>query len=83
MFPASRKAIEQGLAVKGTEMKKYLRSLNRHPGVPIAAALMPFGFVAGAKADDWVVGGLVGAAIMCIFWLPVLWTAWEARHEAN
>jgi uncharacterized membrane protein len=43
---------------------------------------MFLGFAAGAKGDKWILGGMIGAAVMCIFWVPVLWTAWEMRHDA-
>jgi uncharacterized membrane protein len=63
------------------EIRKYWKSLERHPGVPIAAACTALGFVAGAsKGGDWFVGGMIGAAIMSVFWLPVLWTAWDMRN---
>ena len=65
-----------------SEMAKYRRSLKQHPGVPIATALVFLGFVAGAKGDDWALRGLIGAAIMCVFWVPVLWTAWDMRNDA-
>jgi uncharacterized membrane protein len=66
-----------------TEMQKYRKSLERHPGVPIAAAFTALGFAAGAsKGGDWIVGGVIGAAVMSVFWLPVLWTAWDMRNGA-
>jgi len=43
---------------------------------------MFLGFAAGAKGDKWILGGTGCAAVMCIFWVPVLWTAWEMRHDA-
>lgn len=65
-----------------SEIQKYWRSLKRHPGVPIATALMVLGFFAGAKGDEWALRGLIGAAVMCVFWVPVLLTAWYTRHDA-
>jgi uncharacterized membrane protein len=66
-----------------TEMQKYAKSLVRHPGVPIATACTIIGFVAGAsKGDDWIMGGAIGATIMSVFWVPVLWTAWGMRNNA-
>ena len=63
-------------------MKKYINSLKQHPGVPIAAALSVMGFIAGAtRGGDWIMGGIGGAAIMSVFWIPVLWTAWEMRNN--
>lgn len=53
----------------------YIQRLKKHPGVPIAAALTCLGFAAGAKGEHWIVSGLIGAAIMSVFWLPVLLTA--------
>lgn len=47
--------------------------------MPIATALLFFGFAAGAKGDHWFWGGMIGAGIMSIFWIPVLWTAWKLR----
>jgi hypothetical protein len=64
-------------AEKASAIPKYWMLLKRHPGAPIASAITVMGFAAGAKGDEWIVGGLVGAAIMSIFWIPVLWTAWE------
>ena len=64
------------------EIAKCLRRLKRHPGVPIATAMMFLGFFAGAEGNEWALGGMIGAAVMCIFWVPVLWTAWEMRHDA-
>lgn len=67
-----------------TEIQKYAKSLSRHPGVPIAAACTLMGFIAGAsKAGDWVIGGLIGAAIMSVFWVPVLWAARDMRNIAE
>jgi len=43
---------------------------------------MFLGFFAGAEGNEWALRGMVGAAVMCIFWVPVLWTAWEMRHDA-
>lgn len=49
-------------------MKKFTKRLKGHPGVPIAAALTLLGFVAG---------GVFGAAVLSVFWVLVLWTAWD------
>ena len=60
-------------------LSAYWRSLCRHPGVPIATAFSIFGFVAGvqrAHGVHWLHSGLLGAAIMSVFWVPVLLTAW-------
>jgi hypothetical protein len=56
-------------------MAKYLKALRRHPGVPIASALTALGFVAGASGERWLLSGALGAAVMSVFWLPVLLTA--------
>lgn len=64
------------------ELQKYWRSLKRHPGVPIATMLTLAGFAAGAeRGGEWLLHGLIGATVMCVFWIPVLWTAWEMRHD--
>jgi hypothetical protein len=68
---------------KMTELQKYLKTLRSHPGVPIATACMFLGFVAGARGEHWFRGGLVGAAIMCVFWIPVLLTAWSNRNGSD
>ena len=52
-------------------MRRYLRNLSRHPGVIIAVILTVIGLIAG---------GPVGAAIMTIFWIPVLLTT---RHTPD
>ena len=70
-----------GIEVSMEELAKYWRSLKRHPGVPIATALMFLGFVAGARGEHWYIGGAIGAAVMCVFWVPVLGTAWSMRHD--
>lgn len=68
------------------EWQKFTRKLKQHPGVPIATALMFLGFVAGAKGEQsehWYIGGAIGVAVMCLFWIPVLLTAWSMRNEAQ
>lgn len=65
-----------------SEWQKFKNRLRTHPGVPIATALTIIGFVAGAKGEQWYIGGAFGAAVMCIFWVPVLWTAWTMRNGA-
>lgn len=61
------------------EMQKYAKSLGRHPGVPFATIFLILGFIAGTQRDG-VLGGMIGAGIMSIFWVPVLWTAWTMRN---
>lgn len=58
--------------MRKSEFYKYTESLIRHPGVPIATVLLLFGFLAG---------GFGGAAIMAVFWIPVLLTAWGMRNK--
>lgn len=62
-------------------MRRYLLALHRHPGVPIMAVLTPLGFIAGLARPDGPTlgGGLFGAAVMSVFWIPVLLTAWSDR----
>ena len=64
------------------ELHKFMASLKRHPGVPVVTVLMVLGFIAGAKGEHWYIGGMVGVSIMCVFWVPVLWTAWGMRNSA-
>lgn len=64
------------------ELQKYARALRAHPGVPIAAVLTALGFVSGAMGEHWIFGGMRGAAIMSVFWIPVLVTAWGMRNSA-
>lgn len=66
-----------------TEWKKFTRALRNHPGVAVAFAMNGLGFVAGATRlhePSGVIGGFFGAAVTCIFWMPVLWTAWTGRN---
>lgn len=53
-------------------LRKFWRSLKRHPGVYPATAITFLGIVSG---------GWVGAAIMGVYWVPVFLTAWEMRHD--
>ena len=61
-------------ALMASEMRKFWRSLKRHPGVLSAAAMTLFGFA---------VGGWGGAVIAGLYWVPVLLTAWEMRDRAE
>jgi hypothetical protein len=61
--------------------RPYLSGLASHPATPIAAALTAVGFLVGAHGDRWLAGGLFGAAVMSVYWLPVLWTARRGRHR--
>lgn len=63
------------------EWQKFTTRLKNHPGVPIATAFTFLGFVAGANGERWYIGGVVGAAVMCVFWVPVLLTAWSMRND--
>lgn len=66
-----------------TEFKKFAKSLKSPPGVPVASAFVVFGFIFGALAgDDWLFSGMRTAEVMCIYWIPVLWTAWTNRNNA-
>jgi hypothetical protein len=58
-----------------TEIQKYMGSLRKNPGLPIAIALTLILFVVVQIADDWI----LRAAVVLIFWLIVLWSAWEMR----
>lgn len=51
-------------------MRTYLRALYHHPGTPVAFVLTFIGAVTV---------GYVGAAIMSVFWVPVLIDAWEYK----
>jgi hypothetical protein len=59
---------------------KFKNSLGKHPGVMPAAIFTIMGFFAGLKSGS-IFGGLGGALIMSIFWIPVLCTAWTMRNS--
>jgi hypothetical protein len=61
-------------------MKTYRQSLSGHPGVPIAAACSGFGFIAGLMNGS-LLRAFGGLAIMSVFWVPVLITAWTWRKR--
>lgn len=59
-------------------------SLKNHPGVDIAIVLPLIGALAGVankNMSSWWMGALVGGGVMCIVWVPVLYTAWDMRHQ--
>ena len=62
-------------------MKKLLAELKVHPGTPIAASLTVLGAIAGS--DRGPNGWLIGVAFMSIFWIPVIYTAWENVKTRN
>lgn len=66
---------------KASELNKYWRSLQRHPGTPIAAWFLLLGFASGACKTPWYIGGALGAAVMSVFFIPVLVTAWSMRND--
>lgn len=51
----------------------YWMRLGSHPGVPMAAVFTLMGAVAGMERG--ATGALTGAALMSLFWIPVLLTA--------
>ena len=55
-------------------------NLKDHPGVPVASALMVLGFLAGIEHGIYRAFG--GAAVMAVFWIPVLLTARENDDTA-
>ena len=55
-------------------MKRYLRSLSRRPGRFYASFFTSLGATLGAQRGSFQ-SSLAGAAIMSIFWIPVLVTA--------
>jgi hypothetical protein len=55
-------------------MRRYLRSLTHHPGFFFALFLTTIGAVTGAQRGS-ANAVVVGAAMMSIFWIPVLVTA--------
>jgi hypothetical protein len=63
-------------------MKTYLQSIAKHPGLPIAAACSSFGFIAGLMHGT-LSRAFVGLAIMSVFWIPVLITAWTGRNRGT
>lgn len=65
-----------------SEFKKFKRSLANHPGLWIATACSTMGFLAGLRREDGdFTTALIGAAVMSILWVPVLWTAWTMRNH--
>ena len=60
-------------------LRAYWRRLCRHPGVPIASICSGMGFAAGAHGSHWLRSGLLGFALMSLFWVPVLLTAWTDK----
>lgn len=65
------------------EWRKFIMSLSNHPGVAVVFALNVLGFIAGfgrLRPPSGMAGGLLGATIMSIFWVPVLLTAWTGRN---
>lgn len=55
--------------------RKLQNGLRGHPGVPLVAILVCFGALAGL--DRGVCGAAVGAAVMSVFSVPVLITAYQ------
>lgn len=62
-------------------LKRFVLALKAHPGVPVASGMTVLGFIAGAEGEHWIRSGLIGAGIMSMFWIPVLWTAWQNSKE--
>lgn len=69
-------------------LKRIKRGLRNHPGIQIATMLVLIGGLSGVGrcdngvdivVDIWRV--VVGALVMSVFWLPVLWTAWKAGGD--
>jgi len=59
-------------------MRRYLRSLAHHPGLFYASFFTAMGAVAGAQRGS-ANAVIAGAAMMSVFWIPVLVTA--AQHD--
>lgn len=65
-----------------SEIGKFYLSLQNHPGVGVATVLTIAGGVAGLQRDNWLLGAIVGSAVMgACCWIPVLLTAWEQRKD--
>lgn len=65
-------------------MKDFLRSLIKHPGVPVVITLQVMGFLAGMfrrGIEDNLFYALISAGAMSVFWIPVIWTAWLDRKS--
>ncbi len=63
-------------------IRNYWNALQKHPGVPIAGVYTILGFVAGMdRPGAPIQGALIGAAIMSVYWLVVLWTAVDSARE--
>jgi len=60
------------------DCQMFCRSLSRHPGLGWATFFTAVGFLVGLHNRSLPMA-LTGAAVMSIFWLPVLWTAWRYR----
>jgi hypothetical protein len=58
----------------------FRERLSKHPGVPVAAACSGFGFIAGLMHGS-LGRAFAGLAIMSVFWIPVLITAWNGRKK--
>lgn len=68
-----------------SEFTKFRRSLANHPGLTFVTILLFSGAAAGLNnpnaAGHEIKAALIGASVMCVFWIPVLITAWKSRHQ--
>ena len=63
-------------------MRRYLRSLAHHPGLFYASFFTAMGAVAGAQRGS-ANAVIAGAAMMSVFWIPVLVTAAQHDYSQN
>ena len=63
-------------------MRRYLRSLARHPGLFYATFFTALGAAGGAQRGS-ANAVAVGAAMMSIFWIPVLVTAAQYDYDQD
>jgi hypothetical protein len=61
------------------DIRLWRRALSRHPGVMPATVFTGMGTVAGAERG--LAGAIAGGAVLSVFWIPVLWTAWTMRRN--
>ena len=61
-------------------MSRLGRGLAHHPGVLWATLFTILGFFAGIEHS--MTRAWIGAAIMSVFWIPVLLTAWSIGAAA-
>lgn len=64
-----------------TEFQKFKLKLYRHPGLKPAIFFTIIGFIVSLEHN--LTKALLCAAVMSIFWIPVLITSWTDRNNSN